>query len=132
MSGAGAPACVIDASALLAYLHAEAGSSRVGECLDGALLSSVNLCEVLQKAEQFGADTVGLEEDLAELGVGIVPFSTRHAVLAASLWQTTRACGLSLADRACLALALEEDAPVLTADRAWGDLDLPVAVELIR
>jgi PIN domain nuclease of toxin-antitoxin system len=123
---------VIDASALLAYLHAEPGSSRVGECLDGALLSSVNLCEVLQKAEQFGADTAGLDEDLTELGVQIVPFSPRHAILAAGLWRATRARGLSLADRACLALAVDSEAPVLTADRAWGRLTLPVAVEVIR
>jgi PIN domain nuclease of toxin-antitoxin system len=123
---------VIDASALLAYLHDEPGGSRVGDRLDGALMSSVNLCEVLQKAKQFGADTTGLDEDLAELGIRIEPFSTQHALIAADLWQTTRACGLSLADRACLALATEHEAPVLTADRAWGELELPIIVEVIR
>jgi len=128
----GASRRVIDASALLAYLHGETGGSRVSECLDGALLSSVNLCEVLQKARQYGADAVGLDEDLTELGVQIVPFGREHAALAADLWQSTRGCGLSLADRACLALAMANEIPVLTADRAWMGLALPVTVELIR
>ena len=123
---------VIDASALLAYLHDEPGGSRVRDRLDGALMSSVNLCEVLQKAKQFGADTTGLDEDLTELGIRIESFSTQHALIAAAFWQTTRACGLSLADRACLALATEHEAPVLTADRAWGELELPIIVEVIR
>lgn len=123
---------VIDASALLAYLHDEPGASRVGACLDGSLISSVNLSEVMQKARQFGADTTGLDEDLIELGVRIEPFSVQHALIAAELWQTTRASGLSLADRACLALALEQKAPVLTADRAWGEITLPVVVQVIR
>ncbi|EED36898.1 conserved hypothetical protein [Luminiphilus syltensis NOR5-1B] len=104
----------------------------MGECLEGGLLSSVNLCELLQKAEQFGADVAGLDNDLTELGLNIVPFSARQAALAAGLWQATRVSGLSLADRACLALALDTAAPVLTADRAWSALSLPVTVELIR
>lgn len=123
---------VIDASALLAYLHNEPGASRVSDCLDGSLISSVNLSEVMQKAKQFGADTAGLDEDLLELGVRIEPFSVQHALIAADLWQTTKASGLSLADRACLALALEQNAAILTADRAWGEITLPVVVEVIR
>ncbi|WP_295543889.1 type II toxin-antitoxin system VapC family toxin [uncultured Thiohalocapsa sp.] len=123
---------VIDASALLAYLHDEPGGSRVRDCLDGALITSVNLCEVVQKAQQFGADTTGLDEDLTELGIRIEPFSVRHALIAAELWQITRVSGLSLADRACLVLAVEQEAPVLTADRVWEALDLPVVVEVIR
>jgi len=123
---------VIDASALLAFLHDEPGAARVSGCLDGSLISSVNFSEIMQKAKQFGADTAGLDEDLIELGIRIEPFSVQHALMAADLWQTTRASGLSLADRACLALAVEQNAPVLTADRAWGEIPLPAAVEVIR
>lgn len=123
---------VIDASALLAFLHDEPGASQVSECLEASLISSVNLSEVMQKAKQFGADTAGLDEDLIELGIRIEPFSVQHALIAADLWQTTRASGLSLADRACLALAVEQDAPVLTADRVWGEITLPAVVEVIR
>lgn len=125
-------AYVIDASALLAYLHGEPGGPRVGDCLDGALLCSVNLCEVLQKAKQFGVDIKGLEEDLAELDIRIEPFTAQQAWIAANLWESTRGGGLSLADRACLALATESVAPVLTADRAWQALDLSVVIETIR
>lgn len=123
---------VIDASALMAYLHDEPGATRVSDCLDGSLIASINLCEVIQKAKQFGADIDGLHEDLIALGIRIEPFGVQHALIAADLWQTTRARGLSLADRACLAVALEQEAPVLTADRAWGEITLPVAVEVIR
>jgi PIN domain nuclease of toxin-antitoxin system len=123
---------VIDASALLAYLQEEPGGSFVGEHLDGALMSSVNLCEIIQKAKQFGADTVGLTTDLMELGIQIEPFSAAQALIAADLWQSTRVHGLSLADRACLALAIDHQVTVLTADRAWGDIELPLAVDVIR
>ena len=126
---------MVDASAVLAYLQNEPGSSRVGPCLDRAVMSSVNLCEVIQKAKQRGAEIAGFDEDLIELGIRIEPFSVQHALIAADLWQTiqtTRASGLSLADRACLALAVEQNAPVLTADRAWGEITLPAVVEVIR
>jgi len=123
---------VIDASALLAYLQDEPGGSRVGDCLDGALLSSVNLSEVIQKAAQFGADTAGLATDLAEIGICLEPFTLDQAEIAAGLWPTTRKLGLSLADRACLALAIDYDAQVLTTDKAWRDLDIRLAVEVIR
>ena len=123
---------VIDASALLAYLQDEPGGSRVGDCLDGALLSSVNLSEVIQKAAQFGADTAGLATDLAEIGICFEPFTLDQAEIAAGLWPTTRKLGLSLADRACLALAIDYDAQVLTTDKAWRDLDIRLAVEVIR
>ena len=123
---------VIDASALLAYLQGEPGGSKVGDCLDGALLSSVNLSEVIQKAAQFGADTAGLATDLAEIGVCIEPFTLEQAEVAAGLWPMTRKFGLSLADRACLALAIDYDAQVFTTDKAWRDLDIRLTVEVIR
>ena len=123
---------VLDASALLAYLQDEPGGSAVGDAMDGALLSSVNLAEVLHKAAQFGADTTGLADDLVELGLRIEPFSVEQAEIAAELWQDTRAWGLSLADRACLALATERKARVLTADRVWAQLSSPLAIEVIR
>ena len=123
---------VLDASALLAYLQDEPGASLVAEGLDGALLSSVSFSEVLQKAAQFGADTTGLADDLVELGLQIEPFSVRQAELAAELWPMTREWGLSFADRACLATAIDHRAPVLTADRAWAQLSLPLAIRVIR
>ena len=123
---------VIDASALLAYLHDETGGAVVAEVLDGALMSTVNLSEVLQKAAHYGVDTTGLVDDLVELGVCFEPMSASHAALAATLWPSTRRAGLSLADRACLALAQEQNRPVFTADRLWSEISLPLSVVLIR
>ena len=123
---------VIDASALLAYLQDEPGGSRVSDCLDGALLSSVNLSEVIQKAAQFGAHTDGMAADLAELGAHLEPFTAHQAEIATALWPTTRKLGLSLADRACLALAIDREADVLTSDKSWGNLELELAIEVIR
>jgi ABC-type antimicrobial peptide transport system ATPase subunit len=55
-----------------------------------------------------------------------------QAHIAGSLWQQTKALGLSLGDRACLALAIQLNLPVLTADKLWQQLDVGVAIQLIR
>lgn len=123
---------VLDASALLAWLHDEPGAQAVEPLLEGARISAVNWSEVMQKALQRDVDTTGLQEDLSALGVRIVPFSTAHAEDAALLWRATRPSGLSLADRACLALACALGTTVLTADRAWVALDIGVEVHAIR
>ena len=74
--------------------------------LDSALMSSVNLSEVLQKAEQHGVNTEGLEYDLEALGIEFRDFDVGAARPAAKLW--SKGSGLSLGDRACLALAVSE------------------------
>lgn len=123
---------VLDASSLLAFLHDEPGAQRVWEALPGALVSTVTWCEVVQKALQRDTDTGGLHDDFAQIGVEFVPFTVAQAEIAALLWARTRAAGLSLGDRACLALAMERGLSILTADQAWSDLNLDVAIEQIR
>ncbi len=123
---------VLDASAILAFLHDEPGSEQVTAVLDGALVSAVNWAEVLQKALQQGADVHGMAAEFCKVGVIFEPFSTAQAEIAARLWEKTRHLGLSLADRACLALALDRKLPVITADRVWGHLDLAVDVQILR
>ncbi|MFU8837462.1 MAG: type II toxin-antitoxin system VapC family toxin [Thiohalomonadaceae bacterium] len=123
---------VLDASALLAFLHDEPGGGQVESELDGAVMSTVNWSEVVQKALQRGVDVCGIREDLQELGMQIIPFSAKQAELAADLYEMARTHGLSLADRACLALALDSQASILTADRVWQHLKLPLSIELIR
>lgn len=123
---------VLDASALLAFLHDEAGADQVAASLDSALVSAVNWTEVVQKALQRGVRVEGMATELAEIGVTFEPFTLAQADLAASLWDSTRHAGLSLADRACLALALERGYPVLTADRIWTKLELNLEIALIR
>lgn len=71
-------------------------------------------------------------QDVSALRLDVVPFDAETALLAGRLRAVTRHLGLSLGDRACLALAIRENATALTADRNWTDLDLPCKVELIR
>lgn len=123
---------VLDASALLAWLHDEPGAERVAAVLDGALVSAVNWSEVVQKLLQRGADIEGMDADAVELGVTIEPFTAAHANAGARLWARTRKAGLSLADRACLALAQDRALPVLTADQTWAALGLDTEIVLIR
>ena len=124
---------VVDASALIAFLRKEAGHERVGREATGGVISSVNLAETYSRlfdlAERAPAEW---QEAFAPLRLTIVSFDSAAAVSAAELRPVTRAFGLSLGDRACLALAIDRDLPVLTADRAWAALNLGVEIRLIR
>jgi len=73
-----------------------------------------------------------LNQDLAALGLTYFDFDMQQAHIAGNLWQQTKPFGLSLGDRACLALATHLDLPVLTADKIWAQLDIGVPVRLIR
>lgn len=127
---------VIDASALLAWLREEPGAENVERVLDGSVISSVNLSEVLQKSLAAGLATEEvspLPEDLGTLGLSVVAFGTREAQVAAALWSVTRSLDISLADRACLATAVCLEAPAMTADRAWKKVEWAgLSVDLIR
>jgi PIN domain nuclease of toxin-antitoxin system len=123
---------VLDASAVLAYLHQEPGWDRVRSEMGNAYIGAVNWSEVAQKTVRKGLNIETASALLAEVGLNIVPFVAKQAEIAARLWEKTRTHGLSLADRACLALALDRDLPVLTADRAWADLGLEVEIQLVR
>lgn len=123
---------VLDASALLAFLQNEPGCDQVEAALTETVICSVNWAEVIQKSIAAAVDVNGMREDLEALGLRIVPFSAEEAEIAAQLWQKTRQAGLSLGDRACLSTGIRLDAPVLTADKIWATLNLPVAVRCIR
>lgn len=123
---------VLDASALLAYLHQEPGWEKVQAIVGTSCIGAVNWSEVAQKAVQKGLDAETTRNLLTEMGLTIVPFSARQAEIAAQLWTETRERGLSLADRACLALAIDEEAPAVTADRSWAKLELGIEIQLAR
>jgi ribonuclease VapC len=123
---------VHDASSLLALAFQEPGAELVRKTLSDSLVSSVNWSEFSQKVQQRGGNTVPLASILARLGLSIVPFATSTAELAASLYPQTKALGLSLGDRACLALALETKHDVYTTDISWATLKLPIKVIVIR
>lgn len=122
----------LDASALLALLFAEPGHERVAAQLDSACLSSVNLAEVASRFARDGHDPREVCRRIAASPIEIVPFLAADAAIAAALVPVTVKQGLSLGDRACLALAMSRRISALTADRAWATLRLPVSIELLR
>lgn len=133
-----APASVLDASALMAILHAEDGASVVIEAIgEGAAVSVVNWAEVLSKLAEAGKDPeiAAVELRRAEgsrRALSIEPLTAADCVAVARLRPVTRRQGLSLADRACLALAERLEVPALTADREWLKADVAAEVRLIR
>ena len=122
----------LDASALLAFLFQEPGQQFVAERLGHSCMSSVNLCEVLGKFSRDGHDSAEILRRLLASPIEFVSFGEADAQSAAEFLPQTHAYGLSLGDRACLALAKQRDIPAITADAAWGRLSLGVQVELIR
>ena len=124
---------VLDASALLAVLNQEPGSESLSpERLIQATLSTVNLAEVHSKLVRSGVPAEEAWEDAISLVAEIVPFTEEQARIAGRLVAQTQSLGLSLGDRACLAMALAIKAPVFTADRAWKNLKLGVRIHVLR
>jgi len=131
-------ACVLDASALLAHLNDEPGADLVEDAIvRGAVISAVNLAEVLSKLAEIGEDPGQVSETLWRRGLlganlEVLPLTADDAVLIADLHRKTKPHGLSLGDRACLSLALRLDLPAVTADRSWSRVRVGVKVQTIR
>lgn len=110
---------VLDASAVLAAFFNERGADRIVERMSGALLSTVNYAEVVAKLADCGTPAEQILEIMAQLDVKVVPVDREQATTAGLLRATTREAGMSLGDRACLALAILRGGVALTTDRAW-------------
>lgn len=124
---------VLDASALLALLQQEAGSDVVAQAVQhGTVICAVNLAEVVGKLADAEVPTEVIEQILLPIDIEVVPFDTRLAYRAGLLRPLTRAQGLSLGDRACIALAQERQLPILVAERGWQGLSLGVELRMIR
>lgn len=125
--------CVLDASAILAVLRNEPGSEVLtDEVLAESMASTVNLAEVQTAMVRRG---VAPDEAWKREGIPVsrvITFTEDHARVCGSLVAETQSLGLSLGDRACLALALALKAPVYTADKSWKKLRVGVAVHVIR
>ena len=133
-----ASGAVLDASALLAYFGDEPGAGLVADAIAvGARICTVNLAEALSTLAARGQNPATLACELTARGlldgaITVEPFTTADAIEAARLRPVTRQAGLSLADRACLALALRLAVPVLTSDRAPATLALDLDIRPIR
>ena len=124
---------VLDASALLAVLNNEPGADKLTpELLNESVSSTVNLAEVHTKLVSQGGDPDEAWEDTLSPIREVVPFTAEQAKIAGRLVKDTKAFGLSLGDRACLALGLALKAPVYTADKSWKNLKVGVRIHVIR
>lgn len=129
---------VLDASALLAYLRDEPGAEAVADAVaGGAAISTMNLGEVFSRVADRGADPSRVARQMTERGlldgaIAVEPFTSADAIEVGRLRPLTREHGLSLGDRACLALAQRLELPAVTADRAWSKLDLEIELRHIR
>jgi ribonuclease VapC len=123
---------VFDSSALLAYFNGEPGADLVLTLVPDAIISSVNAAEVQSRQVREGEPPLSAWTNILTAVQGIVPFDAAQAEIAGSLIRQTLPYGLSLGDRACLALALTAGCAVYTADRAWSQLQVGVPIHLVR
>jgi len=124
--------CILDASAILAYLVGEAGSREVEKLLDEAAVSAVNIAEVASKLAERGAPADRIRQTIEALGVEVIACDEAIAYQIGDLRNSTKALGLSLGDRACLATALQHNVRSITADRHWKTLKVGVRIHVIR
>jgi PIN domain nuclease of toxin-antitoxin system len=124
---------VLDASAVLAVLNREPGAEKLTpQLLSTAVISAVNLAEVHSKLVDRGLSPEGAWAAALSPAAEAIPFTADDARTAGSMIAQTRGLGLSLGDRACLALGLALHAPVYTADRSWRNLKLGIRIHTIR
>jgi PIN domain nuclease of toxin-antitoxin system len=123
---------VLDASALLASLLKEEGRVVVDAYVGRAAVSAVNLTEVVSKLQERGMADAAIRSGVFAFALDVIPLDEDLAWEAGFLRRATRGLGLSLGDRACLALGLRLELPVLTTDQQWTRLDLPIPVVPIR
>ena len=123
---------VLDASAIIAFLRQEPGAAIVGEYLTDGMASAVNIAEVGTRLSDLDMGDAQIRRSISVLGLEIKPFDLEAAYAVAMMRAKTRNKGLSLGDRACLALANQLGIPALTADRVWAELDIDADIQLIR
>jgi ribonuclease VapC len=123
---------VLDASAVLAVYFNEPGAETVLPIVEGAFISAVNYSEVVAKALDRGDAFGTVLRKLSRMAFVVIAHDEILARRAGELRPLTRKFGLSVGDRACLALAERERRPAYTVDRSWAKLDLSIEIVLLR
>jgi PIN domain nuclease of toxin-antitoxin system len=123
---------VVDASAILALLNQETGSEEISQFIDNAAISAVNLSEVIAKLAEAGIPAEDIRQILGNLNLEVIPFNEEQAFKAGMMRPATKSIGLSFGDRACLALGIFLNQPVLTTDRLWGSLSVGIEIRVVR
>ena len=125
-------AYVLDASAILCRLFDEPGAAEVERRRPDAIVSAVNLAEVVSKLVERGASDALAPQAIATLNITVVPLHREMAEIAGFLRTATRHAGLSLGDRCCLALAAGTGRIAATTDKAWANVQVGVVIETLR
>ena len=125
-------AIVFDSSVVIAILKQERGFESAEELLSKALISTVNLAEVATYLARNSVPKETIQEVLASFPIQVVPVEESLAIETGCLYPSCKHLGLSLGDRACLALAISRKLPVLAADQVWSKLDLDIAIQILR
>ena len=123
---------VLDASALLCLLNDEPGAGRVVEVLTRSVMGTTNLAEVVSKLRERGLSLEEVREALGGLHLDVRPLSPSQAMIIGDLRPATKPLGLSVGDRACLALALDLDAELFTTDADLASADSGVSITDVR
>ena len=125
---------VLDASVLLAYLFEETGREYVETLLESGqgIVSSVNYAEVVGKLVDKQMPLASVQLVMDNLELECLPFSEKQAFLAGELRQVSKPLGLSLGDRACIALGIDQNLTILTADRNWIKMTVDCDIQLLR
>jgi len=123
---------LLDSSALLVLINREKGLDAVEAFIGRAVMSAVNYAEVVSKLVEIdvpGKEAAMLVSDLLQ---EIIPFDQDCASISGRLRLETKALGLSLGDRACLATAEVHKLEVVTADKLWGKIKTPLKITFVR
>ncbi|WP_020559165.1 type II toxin-antitoxin system VapC family toxin [Thiofilum flexile] len=125
---------VVDTSAILAYLFNETGAELIEQILEesSCLISSVNYTELASKLVDKGMPIADVIVTLESLELEFIAQDSQQALINAELRPLSKPYGLSLGDRACLALGILNSIPVITADRVWKEVSNEIEIQVIR
>ena len=124
---------LLDTSALIALLKKESGYEVIENVIASSTISSVNLSELVAVLTRSGVSEQDIDEIISDLVPEIVPFCEAISIKTGKLAKLTQNYGLSLGDRACIALGTTLGLPIYTADKVWAELKLEnTDIRLIR